>query len=187
MQPRRIPSIQSLLARIPREPLASLVVGQDVSISPDPAADGPPSGAPQALAVHGSWQSGEDEKLRDVVAQSGTSRWDCVSALITGRSPTQCRERWMFRISPGLNKGPFQSWEDELIFRERERVGNHWTLISGKLPGRTSCAVKNRWYSALRRRARVAHPPADDDEDALSITRQLSHPMNVRSLAEINI
>jgi hypothetical protein len=90
--------------------------------------------------------------LRDAVAQYGTSHWDSVSAVIPGRTATQCRERWLFRISPGLNKGPFEQWEDDLICRERRSLGNHWTAIAGKLHGRTSCSVKNRWYSALRRR-----------------------------------
>jgi hypothetical protein len=107
-----------------------------------------------AAIAHGSWRDSEDDLLRDAVRLHGTNQWDSVASAVPGRTPMQCRERWFFRISPGLNKDPFERWEDELIVRERSRVGNHWTLIADQLPGRTSCAVKNRWYSALRRNAR---------------------------------
>jgi hypothetical protein len=126
--------------------------------------------------IHGSWQSSEDDQLRDAVAQYGTNHWDSVAAAIPGRTPTQCRERWLFRISPGLNKGPFEPWEDDLIFRERARVGNHWTLIASKLPGRTSCSVKNRWYSALRWRRKASEPCSPAQEQTLSIVSLLAQP-----------
>jgi hypothetical protein len=95
-----------------------------------------------------------------------------VATLIPGRTPTQCRERWMFRIGPGLNKAPFQDWEDELIIKEREKLGNHWTSIAGKLPGRTSCAVKSRWYSVLKNRQAQLR-----EANALDITSLLSRPV----------
>lgn len=106
---------------------------------------------PSSFIARGAWQVREDNLLRASVGYYGMNQWDAVAALIPGRSAIQCRERWMFRISPGLNKDPFEKWEDELIIKERERLGNHWTLIAGQLPGRTSCAVKNRWYSVLRK------------------------------------
>jgi hypothetical protein len=84
----------------------------------------------------------------------------------------------LFRIGPGLNKAPFQEWEDELIIKEREKLGNHWTSIANKLPGRTSCAVKSRWYSVLKNRQ--GHPretrPAPE-ANALDITNLLSRPV----------
>jgi hypothetical protein len=80
----------------------------------------------------------------------------------------------MFWIGPGLNKAPFQEWEDELVIREREKLGNHWTSIASKLPGRTSCAVKSRWYSVLKNRQ---GQPREERANALDITNLLSRPV----------
>lgn len=98
----------------------------------------------------GAWSPSEDDLLRQAVAKSRPILWDVVAESVPGRTAIQCKERWLYRLDPDVKKTRFERWEDELIIRERERVGNRWTLIANKLPGRTSCAVKNRWYSILR-------------------------------------
>lgn len=107
---------------------------------------------PTNTITHGSWTAEEDSLLRSAVAKMGTLHWDQIAQYVDGRTATQCRERWLFRLSPGLKKTPFEKWEDEIIISHRKEVGNHWTLIASKLPGRSSCAVKNRWYTVLRKR-----------------------------------
>jgi hypothetical protein len=92
------------------------------------------------------------------VQQYGTNQWNLVAESIPERTPCQCRERWTFRISPTLNKEPFQKWEDDLIIRARKSLGNRWKLIATKLPGRSYGAVKNRWYSVLRNRRQLPEP-----------------------------
>ena len=101
----------------------------------------------------GLWSSQEDNALRDAISKvQGNISWEDISKSVPGRNPKQCRERWLYRLCPGVNKTPFQKWEDELIVLERQKIGNHWTAIAAKLPGRTSYAVKNRWYTVLRNR-----------------------------------
>lgn len=101
----------------------------------------------------GIWASSEDEALKSAIARCGEPiSWEEVAKSVIGRTPKQCRERWLFRLCPSVNKSPFQKWEDELIVYERQQIGNRWTAIAAKLPGRTSCAVKNRWYTVLRNR-----------------------------------
>jgi hypothetical protein len=124
-------------------------------------------------AIRGCWSSTEDNLLSAAVTRYGCNQWDAVAAQIPGRNATQCRERWMFRIGPGLNKTPFQAWEDDLIVDSRRSLGNHWTAIANRLPGRTSCAVKNRWYSVLRKRKEQEHVPPRSDEAAYSISALL--------------
>lgn len=106
----------------------------------------------EAEPVKGSWKPEEDELLKDAVTSMSPVLWDLVSEKVPGRSAIQCKERWLYRLNPDVKKTRFEKWEDQLIIREHKRIGNHWTLIANKLPGRTSCAVKNRWYSALRTR-----------------------------------
>ena len=101
----------------------------------------------------GPWTTSEDKLLLDAMASfSGHICWEELSKMIPGRSAKQCRERWQYRLHPDVNKAPFEPWEDELIIYERNYNASNWPLIASKLPGRTSCAVKNRWYTVLRNR-----------------------------------
>lgn len=114
------------------------------------AADEPQSNTSTSGSIKGSWSASEDELLRAAVARTKPVLWDVVAESVPGRTAIQCKERWMYRLDPNVKKTKFERWEDEVILRERQRVGNRWTLIANKLPGRTPCAVKNRWYSILR-------------------------------------
>ena len=105
---------------------------------------------PKADPRHGTWTREEDELLRMAVSNCRPILWDVVAESVPGRSAIQCKERWLYRLDPEVKRTRFEKWEDDLIVRERLRIGNHWTVIANKLPGRTPCAVKNRWYSCLR-------------------------------------
>ena len=98
----------------------------------------------------GPWTPEEDELLRKAVTSSTPVVWDLVASQVPGRNPVQCRDRWKYRLDPDLKKKIFEDWEDDLIIEERRRLGNKWTLIANKLPGRTDYAVKNRWYTYLK-------------------------------------
>jgi hypothetical protein len=126
-------------------------------------------------AVRGLWTDSEDEQLREAVLRFGTNHWDSVTEVVPTRTAAQCRERWTFRLRPGLNKGPFEHWEDEIILKERARIGNRWAVIAREIPGRTSSAVKNRWYSELRKDSGLASE-ADWDNCPFSINHLLSRP-----------
>ena len=106
--------------------------------------------AKKTTPTKGSWSQHEDDLLRQAVANCSPILWDVIAEQVPGRSAIQCKERWLYRLHPEVKKTRFEKWEDDLIIRERNLHGNHWTLIANKLPGRTSCAVKNRWYSVLR-------------------------------------
>ena len=100
--------------------------------------------------IKGIWNHEEDEKLIQAVKETYPLVWEIIASKVPGRSPIQCKERWLYRLHPDINKAKFEKWEDDIIINERAKMGNSWTYISTKLKGRTSCAVKNRWYSVLR-------------------------------------
>lgn len=108
-----------------------------------------------AKSVKGAWSVEEDQKLIEAVTNMHPILWDVVAESVPGRTGIQCKERYLYRLHPEVKKTRFEKWEDELIMKERMKIGNHWTLIATKLPGRTSCAVKNRWYSVLRNKCDV--------------------------------
>jgi hypothetical protein len=140
-----IPSIFELLSQVDKAPIAPCPLATP---APDPGS----ASEIDNLVTRGTWSFEEDILLCSAINRYGTGQWEVIADAIPGRNPTQCRERWTFRIGPGINKSPFEPWEDELILTARTSLGNHWSLIAGRLPGRTSCAVKNRWYSVLRNR-----------------------------------
>ena len=106
----------------------------------------------QETKKKGVWTQEEDTLLLKAVSKYGTEKWGTVAKSIPGREPNQCKERWFFRLSPDLKKTPFEEWEDSMIIALRTEFGNRWTMISSKLPGRSSCSVKNRWYTVLRKK-----------------------------------
>ena len=138
-----LPRITNILADIdgpdaPRHVPFSEIIARDI--------------IPQSKHIKGFWRPEEDDLLRAAVSECNPIVWDVIATKVPGRTPIQCKERWLYRLHPGIKLTRFEQWEDELIIRERERVGNQWTYIANRLPGRTSCAVKNRWYSVLRNR-----------------------------------
>ncbi|KAG2680754.1 hypothetical protein I3760_11G112800 [Carya illinoinensis] len=68
------------------------------------------------------------------------------------RCGKSCRLRWMNYLRPDIKRGDITSDEEELIIRLHSLLGNRWSLIAGRLPGRTDNEIKNYWNSHLGKR-----------------------------------
>ncbi|XP_061994514.1 transcription repressor MYB5-like isoform X2 [Rosa rugosa] len=62
------------------------------------------------------------------------------------------RLRWLNYLRPGIKKGNITEEEEDLIIRMHKLVGNRWSLIAGRIPGRTDNEIKNYWNSTLRKK-----------------------------------
>uniref|UniRef100_A0A453HIE1 Uncharacterized protein n=1 Tax=Aegilops tauschii subsp. strangulata TaxID=200361 RepID=A0A453HIE1_AEGTS len=68
------------------------------------------------------------------------------------RCGKSCRLRWINYLRPDLKRGNFTEEEDELIIKLHELLGNKWSLIAGRLPGRTDNEIKNYWNTHIKRK-----------------------------------
>ncbi|KAJ4840927.1 hypothetical protein Tsubulata_001132 [Turnera subulata] len=103
--------------------------------------------------LRGPWTAREDELLVNYIQENGEGHWRSLpkkaGLLRCGKS---CRLRWMNYLRPGIKRGNITPEEDDLIIRLHSLLGNRWSLIAGRLPGRTDNEIKNYWNSHLSKR-----------------------------------
>ncbi|XP_042410881.1 transcription factor MYB123-like [Zingiber officinale] len=104
----------------------------------------------------GSWTAAEDKILLDYVAAHGVGKWGKVPKT-TGlnRCSRSCRLRWLNYLRPDIKRGNISEDEEDLIVRLHNLLGNRWSLIAGRLPGRTDNEIKNYWNTVLQKKVKV--------------------------------
>ncbi|XP_021890720.1 transcription factor MYB114-like [Carica papaya] len=100
-----------------------------------------------------AWTAEEDQKLAQVIRIHGPRRWKSLAALAgLNRCGKSCRLRWMNYLRPNIKRGNISEQEEDLILRLHKLLGNRWSLIAGRLPGRTDNEIKNYWNSHLSKK-----------------------------------
>ncbi|KAL4039038.1 hypothetical protein IC575_002681 [Cucumis melo] len=101
----------------------------------------------------GLWSPEEDEKLMRYMLSNGQGCWTDIARnaglLRCGKS---CRLRWINYLRPDLKRGAFSPQEEQLILHFHSLLGNRWSQIAARLPGRTDNEIKNFWNSTLKKR-----------------------------------
>ncbi|GFP84406.1 transcription repressor myb5 [Phtheirospermum japonicum] len=105
----------------------------------------------------GPWSTKEDTLLSNYIHQNGEGQWRSLpknaGLLRCGKS---CRLRWMNYLRPGIKRGNISEDEEDLIVRMHGLLGNRWSLIAGRLPGRTDNEIKNHWNTHLLKKLQSA-------------------------------
>ncbi|KAH1090613.1 hypothetical protein J1N35_017870 [Gossypium stocksii] len=101
----------------------------------------------------GLWSPEEDDKLVTYMLTNGQGCWSDVARNAgLQRCGKSCRLRWINYLRPDLKRGAFSAQEQELIVHLHSILGNRWSQIAARLPGRTDNEIKNFWNSTIKKR-----------------------------------
>ncbi|XP_045830486.1 transcription factor MYB1-like [Trifolium pratense] len=101
----------------------------------------------------GAWTYEEDKLLKDCINKYGEGKWHLVPQRAgLNRCRKSCRLRWLNYLNPTINRESFSEDEVDMMLRLHKLLGNRWSLIAARLPGRTANDVKNYWHTHLRKK-----------------------------------
>ncbi|KAM0988819.1 hypothetical protein ACFX13_012954 [Malus domestica] len=124
----------------------------------------------------GPWTSEEDQILTSFIQKYGHGNWRALpkqaGLLRCGKS---CRLRWINYLRPDTKRGNFTREEEEAIIKLHDMLGNRWSAIAARLPGRTDNEIKNVWHTHLKKRLKdhtTITSPASSSNCTFNVTSQ---------------
>ncbi|XP_010425054.1 PREDICTED: transcription factor MYB36-like [Camelina sativa] len=101
-----------------------------------------------------TWTPEEDDILRKHISVHGTENWAIIASKFNDKSTRQCRRRWYTYLNSDFKRGGWSPEEDTLLCEAQRLFGNRWTEIAKVVSGRTDNAVKNRFTTLCKKRAK---------------------------------
>ncbi|XP_021276285.1 transcription factor WER-like [Herrania umbratica] len=113
----------------------------------------------------GAWSAIEDQILIDYIKTNGEGKWGNIPKKAgLKRCGKSCRLRWLNYLRPDIKRGNISQEEEDLIIRLHKLLGNRWSLIAGRIPGRTDNEIKNYWNSTLGKKVKAEQAKQSKDE-----------------------
>ncbi|XP_026434019.1 transcription factor MYB124-like isoform X2 [Papaver somniferum] len=101
-----------------------------------------------------TWTQQEDDILREQISINGTENWAIIANKFKDKTTRQCRRRWYTYLNSDFKKGGWSPEEDMVLCEAQKIFGNRWTEIAKVVSGRTDNAVKNRFTTLCKKRAK---------------------------------
>ncbi|RZC69080.1 hypothetical protein C5167_033238 [Papaver somniferum] len=135
----------------------------------------------------GTWSKEEDQLLRRCIEKFGEGKWSQVPLRAgLNRCGKSCRLRWLDYLRPNIKRGDFEPDELDLIIRMHKLLGNRqvrqlicylrWSLIAGRLPGRTANDIKNYYNTHLKKNSFFKYHT--DQEEQVVMVENLDNNIN---------
>ncbi|XP_071694867.1 transcription factor MYB90-like [Rutidosis leptorrhynchoides] len=125
----------------------------------------------------GAWTAEEDTLLRSCVEKYGEGKWHLVPLKAgLNRCRKSCRLRWLNYLRPNIKRGDFGEDEVDLILRLHKLLGNRWSLIARRIPGRTANDVKNYWNTHIRSNIKKQRKESKNEDSSQGITVTVIKP-----------
>nr|BAP47698.1 transcription factor MYB2a [Gynura bicolor] len=125
----------------------------------------------------GAWTIKEDMLLKNCIEKFGEGKWHLVPLKAgLNRCRKSCRLRWLNYLRPNIKRGDFGEDEVDLMLRLHKLLGNRWSLIAGRIPGRTANDVKNYWNTHLRSRSKKQQKEEETKECEQTTTVTIIKP-----------
>ncbi|PWZ29430.1 Protein ODORANT1 [Zea mays] len=135
----------------------------------------------------GPWTAEEDQKLVTFLLSHGHCCWRLVPKLAgLLRCGKSCRLRWTNYLRPDLKRGLLSEEEEALVIDLHAQLGNRWSKIAARLPGRTDNEIKNHWNTHIKKKLKkmgidpVTHGPLAPATQPLALAQQRDPPQVVR-------
>lgn len=98
----------------------------------------------------------EEDHLLTIAAMAyNQGSWNKIAKRVPGKTPKQCRDRWVNYLQPSLKFSPWTDHEDQLLVSLVNKLGTHWTKMKTYFPNRSTNCLKNRWYWLAKNRVKT--------------------------------
>ena len=135
------------------------------------------------------WSSTEDIRLITGIHKFGLNNFKAVSSYVgSGRTRSQCTQRWNRSLCPLINKSQWSQEEDSLLISSVQQFGDHsWTKVSNVLVGRTDVQCRYRYQLISKKFPRdLGIQPDEFMMKMIQNHEQKSSPVEFQSKVEYN-